>query len=175
MGDFSLYTGLQLFIQRVVFRRKIMTQKKHLPIVTKISFVLLALSLLTLLVACGGGGTGAASTPTVAPTPTTAPTAAPTDTPTPTAAPTTAPAANGNSITIANFAFAPASLTVKVGTKVTWTNNDSATHTVTDLKGAFDSGDLPTGQSFSFTFTKAGTYNYHCAIHSSMTATIIVQ
>ncbi|HLG62304.1 MAG TPA: cupredoxin family copper-binding protein [Ktedonosporobacter sp.] len=152
-----------------------MTQKKHLPIVTKISFVLLALSLLTLLAACGGGGTGAASTPTVAPTPTTAPTAAPTDTPTPTAAPTTAPAANGNSITIANFAFAPASLTVKVGTKVTWTNNDSATHTVTDLKGAFDSGDLPTGQSFSFTFTKAGTYNYHCAIHSSMTATIIVQ
>ena len=150
-----------------------MIQKKHLPLVTKISFVLLALSLLALLAACGGGGTGAASTPTAAPTATTAPTVAPTDTPTP--APTTAPAANGNSITIANFAFAPASLTVKVGTKVTWTNNDSATHTVTALQGAFDSGSLPTGQSFSFTFTKAGTYNYHCAIHSSMTATIVVQ
>jgi len=154
-----------------------MIQKKQLTIVTKLSFVLLVLSLLALLAACGGGGTGTASTPTAAPTatPTTAPTVAPTDTPTPTAAPTTAPAANGNSVTIANFAFSPATLTVKVGTKVTWTNNDSATHTVTALQGAFDSGDLPTGQSFSFTFTKAGTYNYHCAIHSSMTATIIVQ
>lgn len=154
-----------------------MIQKKQLTIVTKLSFALLVLSLLALLAACGGGGTVAVSTPTVAPTatPTTAPTAAPTDTPTPTAAPTTAPTTNGNSITIANFAFAPATLTVKVGTKVTWTNNDSATHTVTALQGAFDSGDLPTGQSFSFTFTKAGTYNYHCAIHASMTATIVVQ
>src|SRR5581483_936940 len=162
MGDlFPLYRTSTIYTNLVVFRRKIMIQKKHLPLVTRISFVLLALSLLALLAACGGGSTGAASTPTVAPTATTAPTAA--------------PAANGNSITIANFAFAPASLTVKVGTKVTWTNNDSATHTVTALQGAFDSGDLPTGQSFSFTFTKAGTYNYHCAIHSSMTATIIVQ
>lgn len=150
-----------------------MIQKKHLTIVTKINFVLLALSLLALLAACGGGSTSSASTPTAAPTAT--PTAAPTDTPTPTAAPTTAPTTNGNSITIANFAFAPATLTVKVGTKVTWTNNDSATHTVTADQGAFNSPDLPTGQSYSFTFTKAGTYSYHCAIHSSMTATIVVQ
>jgi plastocyanin len=61
-----------------------------------------------------------------------------------------------------------------VGTKVTWTNNDSLTHTVTADGGAF-SQVVPSGGTFSFTFTKAGTYSYHCAIHRSMTATIIVQ
>ena len=150
-----------------------MIQKKHPTIIAKVSVFLLAVSLLALLAACGGGSTATTSTPTAVPT--AAPTLAPTATPTAAATPTTAPAANGNSITIANFAFAPATLTVKVGTKVTWTNNDSATHTVTADQGAFDSGDLPTGQSFSFTFTKAGTYSYHCAIHSSMVATIVVQ
>jgi plastocyanin len=74
-----------------------------------------------------------------------------------------------------NFAFSPATLTVKTGTKVTWTNNDSVTHTVTADQGAFDSGDLSPGSSFSFMFTKAGTYKYHCNIHHSMMATIIVQ
>lgn len=150
-----------------------MIQKQHLTIGTKISFFLLAMSLLALLAACGGASTGAASTPTVAPTPT--PTLAPTPTDTPTPAPTPTPASNGNSIAIANFAFAPAVLTVKVGTKVTWTNNDGATHTVTADQGAFGSGGLPTGQSYSFTFTKAGTYTYHCSIHPAMTASIIVQ
>lgn len=155
-----------------------MIQQKHSTIVTKAWLCLAALGLLVLLAACGGGGdTGSASTPTAAPTPTTAPTDTPTPAPTPTpaATPTTAPTGNGSSVTIANFAFSPASLTVKVGTKVTWTNNDSTTHTVTADQGAFDAGNLPPGQSFSFTFTKAGTYNYHCSIHPSMTATIVVQ
>src|SRR5947209_5731222 len=104
-----------------------MIYKKHSSIVTKVWLCLLALGLLALLAACGGGDTGSASsTPTAAPTPTTAPTTAPTDTPTtaPAPTPTTAPTGGGNSITIASFAFSPASLTVKVGTKVTWTNND---------------------------------------------------
>jgi plastocyanin len=73
-----------------------------------------------------------------------------------------------------NFSFGPNSLTIKVGTKVTWTNHDSVTHTVTANQGAFNSSVSP-GSSFSFTFTKAGTYAYHCAIHPSMTATIVVQ
>jgi plastocyanin len=63
---------------------------------------------------------------------------------------------------------------VKTGTKVTWTNMDSVTHTVTADQGAFNSP-VPPGNSFSFTFTKAGTYTYHCMIHPSMTATIVVQ
>jgi plastocyanin len=148
-------------------------QEKHRTIVTKAWFCLLAMSFLLLLAACGGdtNNTGSASTPT------TVPTAAPTDTPTtaPTDTPTTASTSNGNSVTLASFAFSPASLTVKMGTKVTWTNKDSVTHTVTADQGAFDSGQLAPGQSFSFTFSKAGTYSYHCNIHPSMTATIVVQ
>jgi plastocyanin len=74
-----------------------------------------------------------------------------------------------------NFAFSPATLTVKTGTKVSWTNKDTVTHTVTADQGAFNSGLLSPGNSFSFTFTQAGTYSYHCNIHHSMMATIIVQ
>ena len=80
-----------------------------------------------------------------------------------------------NSITIENYKFSPASMTVKVGTKVTWTNQDTVSHTVT-----VDSGDGPNsqlfgkGQSYSFTFTKAGTYSYHCAPHPYMKGTITV-
>ena len=133
---------------------------------------LLALCLVVFLAACGS-----TTTTTTASTPTTAPTTAPTPTPTtaPTPTPTTAPTSTGNSVSIANFAFSPTSLTVKVGTKVSWTNNDTVTHTVTADKGAFNSGPLAPGSTFSFTFTKAGTYSYHCNIHPSMMATIVVQ
>jgi plastocyanin len=141
---------------------------------------LFAMGMLLLLAACGGTPTTAStSTPTAAPTtaPTATPTTAPTATPTenePHDQPTTAPS-SGNSVAIANFAFSPASLTVKVGTKVTWTNNDSTAHTVTADQGAFDSQTVDPGGTFSFTFNHAGTFTYHCAIHSSMTATITVQ
>ncbi|HEY5436023.1 MAG TPA: plastocyanin/azurin family copper-binding protein [Candidatus Limnocylindrales bacterium] len=77
-------------------------------------------------------------------------------------------------MSIANFAFAPASVTVAVGTTVTWTNTDSAGHTVTADDGSFKSDKLGTGTTFSQTFTKAGTFAYHCSIHSSMTGTITV-
>lgn len=116
-----------------------------------------------ILAACGG-------TPST--TSTSTPTAVPTTAPTLTA--TTAPASDGNSVSIASFAFSPQSLTVTVGTKVTWTNKDSTTHTVTADGGAFNHM-LSPGDTFSFTFTKAGTYQYHCSIHPSMTATIVVQ
>ncbi|HET8524187.1 MAG TPA: cupredoxin domain-containing protein [Thermomicrobiales bacterium] len=78
------------------------------------------------------------------------------------------------SVSIHNFAFDPGTITITAGTTVTWTNNDSTTHTVTADDGAFDSGNLPTGQSFSMTFDTPGTFTYHCAIHPNMTATIIV-
>jgi len=80
-----------------------------------------------------------------------------------------------NAVTIQNMAFSPASLTVKVGDKVTWTNQDSVEHTATASNNSFDTGVIKPGQSGSNTFAKAGTYAYHCSIHPSMTATIIVQ
>ena len=78
------------------------------------------------------------------------------------------------SISISNFAFSPSQISVKAGTKVTWTNNDSASHTVTSNNGAFGSGTLGTGATYSFVFKTPGTYSYHCAIHPSMTATVVV-
>lgn len=88
----------------------------------------------------------------------------------------TAAPVSGNHVDIKNFAFAPAVLTVKVGTKVTWTNQDSDAHTVTSQKnsGPLSSPALSTGQSFSYTFTAPGTYSYLCTIHPFMTATVTV-
>ena len=88
---------------------------------------------------------------------------------------TSSPPASGNSVTLANFAFLPATLTVKVGTTVTWTNKDSVAHTVTSDSSAFDSGNLTPNATYTFVFTKAGTFGYHCSIHPSMKATVIVQ
>jgi plastocyanin len=73
-----------------------------------------------------------------------------------------------------NFAFSPSSLSVHAGTRVTFTNRDTATHTFTANGGLFDSGDVASGQSYGFTFTRVGSYAYHCQIHSSMTGTITV-
>jgi len=92
----------------------------------------------------------------------------------PAASPVGTPAA-ATAVKIANFAFDAPSVEVAVGATVTWTNNDSAAHTVTADDGSFDSGSLATGATFSFTFTKAGTFTYHCAIHPKMIATIVVK
>lgn len=81
----------------------------------------------------------------------------------------------GNSITVKNFAFTPMTLTVKTGTTVTWTNQDSSTHTVTAVAGVFGSGNLTTGTTFTHTFPTAGTYAYRCNIHQYMTGTVVVQ
>lgn len=94
------------------------------------------------------------------------------------AAPGAAAPPAGNTVTIRNFAFSPAALSVKPGTTVTWTNQDSAPHTVVSADGdpaPFTSDTLATGASFTFTFTTPGTYTYHCSIHPSMTGTIVVQ
>ena len=80
-------------------------------------------------------------------------------------------------ITISGFAFSPASVTITAGTTVEWINKDSVMHTSTSNSGdpaSWDSGPLATNGTFSFTFTVAGTYGYHCNIHPFMTATIIV-
>jgi plastocyanin len=82
--------------------------------------------------------------------------------------------AGAGAVKIADFAFAPDSSDVKVGDSVKWTNSDGATHTVTADDGAFDSGNLAGGKSFSFTFDEAGTFAYHCNIHQSMTGTVVV-
>lgn len=82
--------------------------------------------------------------------------------------------AGATAVSIANFAFDPASVTAKVGDTVTWTNNDSTTHTITG-DGGLNSGDVTPGSTFSKTFDKAGTYKYHCSIHPTMTGEIVVQ
>jgi plastocyanin len=76
---------------------------------------------------------------------------------------------------LGNQAFAPSPATVPVGTTITWTNNDTSTHTVTSDSGAFDSGSLAPGAKFSFTFQTRGTFPYHCSPHPSMVATVVVQ
>ena len=76
-------------------------------------------------------------------------------------------------VSIQNFAFSPTTINVKVGAKVSWTNQDSVSHTVTADDGSFSSSNLSQGQIYSFTFTKAGTYTYHCTIHPSMHGTVI--
>ncbi len=94
---------------------------------------------------------------------------------TPTTPSTTTPPPLANAVTISNFSFAPATLNVPTGTTVTWTNNDSTTHTITSDTGAFSSGNLAPGGTFTHTFTSAGSFGYHCAIHPSMKGTITVE
>ena len=77
-------------------------------------------------------------------------------------------------VTIDNFTFAPAELTVKVGTTVTWKNHDDIPHTIVSA-GKFRSKALDTDDSYSFTFTTAGAYTYFCSLHPHMTGTIKVE
>src|SRR5689334_13181906 len=68
-------------------------------------------------------------------------------------------------VAIQNFAFAPASLRIASGARVTWTNEDDAPHLVVASKGAFRSGALDTGDTFHFVFHEPGSYDYFCALH----------
>lgn len=78
-------------------------------------------------------------------------------------------------VSIQNFAFSPATVHVKIGGSVTWTNKDATPHTATDNGGAFDSGSIGVDQTFKKTFSTAGTYTYHCTFHSMMAnATVVV-
>jgi plastocyanin len=77
-------------------------------------------------------------------------------------------------VSIANFAFDPVTLSIKTGTTVTWTNNDTVAHNVLSDDGSWGSSSLAKGATFTYTFTQAGTFPYHCGVHPTMKATIIV-
>jgi len=81
----------------------------------------------------------------------------------------------GTSINIQSFAFVGGTITVALGTQVTWTNKDSSPHTVTSDSGTeLSSGSLGQNATYSHTFNTAGTFPYHCTFHSSMTGSITV-
>jgi amicyanin len=116
-----------------------------------------------LLAACGGGyGQSASAAPNMN-----------------MAAMTSVPAQPGaavatSAVAIKNFAFSPATITVKAGATVVWTNNDAVDHTVTFDGGSISSSDLGTNDTFSHTFLTPGTYHYICTIHPFMHGTVIV-
>jgi plastocyanin len=89
----------------------------------------------------------------------------------------TQPAPVTADVRIDNFSFGPTTLTVTVGTTVTWTNRDDIPHTVvsTEDPKTFKSKVLDTDEKFSFTFTKAGTFPYFCSVHPKMTGKVVVQ
>jgi plastocyanin len=78
-------------------------------------------------------------------------------------------------VNIVNFSFTPPTLTIPIGTKVTWINHDDEPHIVMNTDKRFISPVLDTDDKFSYTFTTPGTYGYYCSIHPVMTATIIVK
>ncbi|MGZ4676511.1 MAG: cupredoxin domain-containing protein [Acidimicrobiia bacterium] len=85
-----------------------------------------------------------------------------------------APAA-AHAIVIQNFAFTPARLTVPRGTRLTVTNRDGSTHTLSAKDGTFDIGELGGGKSARLTLTEPGTFAYYCKIHNYMTGTLVVK
>ncbi len=124
----------------------------------------IAFILVTIISLIGCGSYSGTSTP-----------AAPVQTQAPAATQAAAPAAGGTvfKVTIKNFAFSPANLTIKKGDTVNWTNEDSSAHTVTGP--GFDSGNLSQGKSYSYTFNDAGSKDYVCSFHPSMRAAVVVQ
>ena len=79
-------------------------------------------------------------------------------------------------VKIDNFSFSPSTLTVAAGTTIKWTNRDDIPHTVvSEDKSTFKSKVLDSDDSFSFTFTRPGSYGYFCSLHPKMTAKVIVQ
>jgi plastocyanin len=82
---------------------------------------------------------------------------------------------DANEITIDNFTFTPKELTVAVGTTVKWVNHDDIPHTIVEKKTTFRSKALDTDDSYSFTFTSAGTFDYFCGLHPHMVGQVIVK
>lgn len=82
---------------------------------------------------------------------------------------------SGDAVVMDGIAFEPGTLTVPVGTEVTWTNQEDLTHTTSSEDDVWDSGDLEQGDEFSHTFEEAGTFPYICQIHSGMTGEVVVE
>jgi plastocyanin len=80
-----------------------------------------------------------------------------------------------SAVTIAGFAFDPATVTIQVGDSVTWTNEDSVGHTATAGDGSFDTGPIANGASETVTFDSAGTFAYVCSIHPQMAGSVVVE
>jgi plastocyanin len=138
--------------------------------VTRIVCVAALALAVSLTMGCsGGGGSYGGGTPPAAPP------AAPPATPPSGGTGGGTPAAGGSAVTIQDFQFSPATLTVTKGTTVTWTNQGSASHTVTSDTNVWPKSDVSPGATFSYKFTTAGTFPYHCSIHPSMTAQIVVK
>lgn len=78
-------------------------------------------------------------------------------------------------VSIDNFSFGPAQLTVAAGTTVTWTNHDDMVHNVVSEEKLFKSKALDTDETFSYTFVKPGTYAYFCSLHPRMTGRVVVE
>jgi plastocyanin len=141
----------------------------------------LALAVILTAAACTGAAspTPSVAAPSLSPAPSPSPSAAESASPSPAAA-SASPAAStastgaGNAVEIKGFAFNPPSITVKVGAKVTWTNQDSTGHTVTFDQGDDTSDTLANGKTYSEDFPKAGTFAYHCRIHPYMKGTVVV-
>ena len=85
------------------------------------------------------------------------------------------PAAANAEVKIDNFSFGPQTVTVPVGATVIWINHDDIPHTVVSTDGLFKSMVRDTDETFSYTFTKAGTYPYFCSVHPKMTGKVVVQ
>ncbi len=81
----------------------------------------------------------------------------------------------GAKISIENFKFSPATVTVPAGSTVIWTNNDGELHTVTSSENVFASPGLDADETFSYTFSTPGTYTYYCKLHPHMTGSIVVK
>ncbi|HEY4510476.1 MAG TPA: plastocyanin/azurin family copper-binding protein [Candidatus Paceibacterota bacterium] len=113
-----------------------------------------------------------AESPTPIPAPNQIPESAPSKNQTPATAPT--PGATTHNVEIGNFSFKQPSINIKKGDAVVWTNGDSAPHTVTGDSGGPASPTIAKGETYSFTFTGAGTFNYHCAFHPSMKGAVMV-
>lgn len=85
------------------------------------------------------------------------------------------PAVATSKVTINNFAFSPATITIKAGTTVTWTNNDEEPHTVVSPSAGMKSKTLAgTSNTYSHAFSTPGTYAYNCSIHPFMHGTVVV-
>lgn len=128
--------------------------------------ILLALCAIGALAAAGCGSSNKSSTSSGSSTPAASSS---------TAAAASSSSGGGVAIKMQNIAFDPKDVTVKVGQKVTWTNDDSVDHNVTSQSGeSIKSDNFGKGATFSFTPTKAGTIKYVCTIHPGMTATLTV-
>jgi plastocyanin len=133
-----------------------------------------ALAATAALAACGGANPATASSPAAAAAGASSSTTTMTmPMPTTTSAAPAAPVAT-DKVAIMGFAFGPATITVKPGTTVTWTQQDEDQHTVTANDGSFTSSPLITGGTYTHTFTAPGTYQYHCSIHPFMHGTVVV-